>query len=134
MSDSAHEPIAGFRLIHSYSRAQALADGALVDASTLAREAGIRFPVALTAAAWGDAVGMTPAAERAGNDEVGRLWDVAWMLRVAIGRAPAGATSIRFAVAVVRDGAEPSRVDLVAHVGPGDHAEPVITVMLPGED
>ena len=35
-------------LIHRYSRADALRDGVLVDVSATAREAGIRFPVALT--------------------------------------------------------------------------------------
>jgi hypothetical protein len=38
-------------LIHSYSRAQAIADGVLIDVSATAREAGIRCPVALTRAA-----------------------------------------------------------------------------------
>ncbi|MCE9563538.1 MAG: hypothetical protein K8U57_15970 [Planctomycetes bacterium] len=37
-------------VIHSYTRANALADGVLVDVSETAREAGIRFPVALTQA------------------------------------------------------------------------------------
>ena len=37
-------------LIHSYSRAQALADGALMDVSATAKEAGLRWPVALTRA------------------------------------------------------------------------------------
>jgi hypothetical protein len=37
-------------LIHRYTRAGALADGVLVDVSAVAREAGIRFPVALTRA------------------------------------------------------------------------------------
>ena len=37
-------------LIHSYTRAEALADGELIDVSATAREAGIRWPVALTLA------------------------------------------------------------------------------------
>jgi hypothetical protein len=40
----------GEDLIHSYSRAEAIADGVLVDVTPVAREAGIRFPVALTRA------------------------------------------------------------------------------------
>jgi len=44
-------------IISSNTRAQALADGALVEVSpALAAEADFRFPVALTAAAWADAV------------------------------------------------------------------------------
>jgi Family of unknown function (DUF6573) len=39
-------------VIHTYTRAQALADGALIDISPLATEAGFRYPVAVTAAVW----------------------------------------------------------------------------------
>ena len=39
-------------LIHSYSRAQAIEDGVLVDVSETAREAGFTVPVAITRAAW----------------------------------------------------------------------------------
>jgi hypothetical protein len=35
-------------LIHSYSRADALADERLIDVSSVARDAGIRFHVVLT--------------------------------------------------------------------------------------
>src|SRR3990172_13277670 len=36
-------------VIYSYSRADAINDGVLVDVSTLAKEAGIKYPVAVTA-------------------------------------------------------------------------------------
>ena len=36
-------------LIYSYTRAQALADGVLVDVSQMASEAGFRYPTAITA-------------------------------------------------------------------------------------
>jgi hypothetical protein len=39
-----------------------------------AQEAGIRFPVALTAAEWERCVAMPPSV--ACQDEAGRLWDV----------------------------------------------------------
>ncbi len=39
-------------VIHAYARADALADGTLVGVSAVAGEAGIRYPVALTRAAW----------------------------------------------------------------------------------
>jgi hypothetical protein len=34
-------------LIHAYTRANAIADGTLIDVSEVTREAGFRFPVAL---------------------------------------------------------------------------------------
>jgi hypothetical protein len=39
-------------IISSYSRAQAIEDGVLVDVSDTSREAGISFPVAMTRAVW----------------------------------------------------------------------------------
>jgi hypothetical protein len=59
-----------------YSRAEALADGLLVDVTETAREAGFLYPVALTRAAWELCVALSPPAKRAGNDDHGRLWDV----------------------------------------------------------
>ncbi len=52
------EPDDGFVLIHAYTRAQAIADGMLIDASKLAKEAGFKYPVALTSAAWADCVAV----------------------------------------------------------------------------
>jgi uncharacterized protein DUF6573 len=58
-------------LIHSYSRADALRDGILIDVSATACEAGIRWPVALTCAAWGRCVSVPPGVEC--QDEAGTL-------------------------------------------------------------
>jgi hypothetical protein len=81
-------------VIDAYSRAQMIADGHLVPVDDgLARDAGLRFPVALTAAAWGDCVAWTDEDnERQGTvqDETGRLWDVLNMTRwPSGGRRPA---------------------------------------------
>jgi hypothetical protein len=65
-------------LIHRYTRAQAIADGVLIDGSQTAREAGFGFPVALTRAVWERCVAVPPAVVC--QDEAGRLWDVLWLL------------------------------------------------------
>lgn len=125
----------GWTLIHVHTRTDALRDGTLIDATDLARDAGFRVPVALSAAAWADAVSLTDAARGAGCDELGRLWDVLFCLRCAIASAGnADRSDVRFVVLVVRDRPEPERVALRALIGPGDAGEPVITIMLPGED
>jgi hypothetical protein len=49
-------------LIHRYTRADALRDGVLIDVSAAAREAGIRWPLALTAAAWANCVAVPAGA------------------------------------------------------------------------
>jgi hypothetical protein len=119
-------------LIHRYSRADAIRDGVLIDVSAVAQEAGVRYPVALTAAVWAKCVAVPPGV--ACQDEAGRLWDVVWTLRCAI-RRQSGA-EVRFAVHVRNDNRErtPPLVPLKAQCGPGDQGEPVITVMLPEED
>src|SRR6185312_777174 len=98
-----------------------------------AREAGIRLPVAVTRAVWDQYVALSPAARRARKDERGRLWDIVWMLRCAIPRH-LGEQQFLYELRVVTKSVRPSRVVLKAHCGPGDNAEPVLTVLLPNED
>lgn len=127
-----NEPIDFGEPISCYSRAQALADGVLVDCSALAREAGVRVPVAMTRAAWARCVAMTPAAKRAGNDETGRQWDVVWMMANALRRAP-GVAEVSFEVRCITDSLRPTTLRLRAVVGPGDSGETVVTAMMPEE-
>ena len=58
-----------------YTRAQALADGVLIDVSEMAGEAGFRWPVAITAAAWEDCVAWsdTDNDRQVYQDQSGRL-------------------------------------------------------------
>ncbi len=134
MKDHADNDPTDPKLISSYTRAEALDDGVLVDVTAMAHEAGFILPVALTRAAWDLCVAMSPAAERACNDERGRLWDVLWMLRWAIARRRgSGGAEVRFEVLCVTDSVRPSLVILRSVIGPGDDGEPVVTVMLPTE-
>jgi hypothetical protein len=121
-------------LIHRYSRADAIRDGVLIDVSAAARDAGFKFPVALTAAAWSRCVEVPPGVLC--QDEAGRLWDVLTMLRVAASRPSDDPQEVRFAVHVRNDNRErtPPLVRLKAVCGPGDEGEPVVTVMLTEED
>jgi hypothetical protein len=100
--------------------------------AAVACEAGIHYPVALTRAVWECCVSVPPGVLC--QDEAGRLWDVVWLLRCAIGRS--GGAEVRFCVHVRNDNRErtPPLIRLKAVCGPGDQGEPVITVMLPEED
>jgi hypothetical protein len=131
MAPSAGSPFDGAEIISSYSRAQAIEDGVLVDVSETAREVGIRFPVAMTRTAW-TAYVEVPAGVSC-QDEAGRLWDVVSMLRFAIARSRGG-PEIRYQLRVRNDNRRPRLVTLKSICGPGDEAEPVITIMLPEED
>lgn len=115
----------------SYSRAEAIADGVLIDVSPMAGEVGFRFPVALTQAVWADCVAIDKSDE--GQDEQGRLFDILNVLRFRI-RSAGGANLVFFEVLVAKGGEVAKPVELKAHCGPGDNLEPVITVMVPHED
>ena len=123
-------------LIFSYTRAQAIEDGVLVDVSAQAKKAGFRIPVAVTAAVWADCVEW-PESEPAIQNESGRLWDVVFMATVAARSAARQGEGDRasFELEVVpRGGDVPQLTELVLHIGPGDDRRPVATIMLPGED
>ncbi len=121
-------------LIFSYTRAQALAEGVLVDVTDTAKEAGFVIPVALTAAVWAAFVQVPEGVT--GQDERGRLWDVLSMLRVAIRRDVTGGPELHFELHVRHDNSDeiPPLVALKAVCGPDDDTSPCITVMLPEED
>jgi hypothetical protein len=120
-------------IIDVYTRAQAIADGILVDVSSTAREAGIRYPVALTRAVWEKCVAV-PAGVIC-QDEAGRLWDVLWLLACAARRSDGG-PEVRFGVHVRKENREgiPPLVSLKALCAPEDNLEPVITLKLSEED
>ena len=120
-------------LIHRYNRADAIADGVLVDVTSTAKEAGIKYPIAVTHAVFERYVRVPPGVEA--QDERGRLWDVLWMLNFAISRHPeAEGNTLLYTVFVRNDNTELKPVKLKAIVHPGDEGEPVITVLLPNED
>lgn len=140
-------------LIHSYTRAQAIEDGVLVDVSDVAKEAGFKLPVAITHAAWARYVEVPAGLEMRGQSVEGRLWDVLFMLHVAIHRQHGDTTEILFQLHVAlpdagdwwpnethpETGSGLTRsthrlVTLKAVCGPGDDPAPVVTIMLPNED
>ena len=121
-------------VIHSYTRAQAIEDGVLVDVTALAKEAGWRTPVALTRSVWECYVKVPPGV--IGQDETGRLWDIVWMCRIQARRLGAEDSEMLFKLHVRNNNLEGTSVlvTLKAHCGPGDDGKPVVTILLPDED
>ena len=120
-------------IIHSYTRHQALEDGVLVDVSEMAREAGIKYPTALTARVWHEVVVPNEEQKSWGQDQNGRLWDVLYMF--AFNARKFSGDLLEYEVLVVTNRPEhPDTIKLKAICGPGDEAEPVITIMFPEED
>ena len=141
MSNTSNEPSAESffgEVISTYTRAQALEDGVLVDAGSMAREAGFKWPVALTSAVWADCVAWTDDdQQQAYQDQSGRLWDLLFMASHAIRtRKDSGDRLLFQFYRVPRDGQsmEAELTTLKLMIGPGDNSEPVITVLLPNED
>ena len=124
-------------VIYIYTRAQAIADGVLVDVGEMGREAGFVHPVALTDTVFNRYVKVPDGV--ACQDEKGRLWDILWMLHVAIKRGANskdgdGQNPLLYSLLVRNDNGSAKLVQLKALCGPGDDAEPVITIMMPDED
>ena len=126
-------------VIYSYTRAQAIEDGVLIDATEMANEAGFKWPVALTVAAWSDCVAWSDAdnEHQVYQDQSGRLWDVLFMASFAVRTANNANRQLQFDLQrIPRNGQSTTsqRLTLKLILGPGDGGEPVITIMLPGED
>lgn len=68
------------KVISTYTRAQAIEDGVLVAPGSMDKEAGFKWPVALTADAWADCVAWTDddSQKQVYQDQSGRLWDVVY--------------------------------------------------------
>ena len=120
-----------------YTRTQAIGDGVLVDLMQpetvgLVREAGFKFPLAMTVGAFAATVAEIGKPLPEGQDIRGRLWDVLWMLTYAI-RSAGSTDRVRFRVSVW-NGRRRDEVKLWSLCGPGDGGEPVVTIMLEGED
>ena len=119
-------------VIYSYTRAQALADGVLVDVTETAKEAGITYPVAVTSGLWHKYVVPDEPSKLHCQSTEGRLWDTLWLFRYAA--AGFSGDLLYYEVLYVMEGRKMNKVKLKALCGPGDNGEPVITIMLPDED
>jgi len=77
-----------FEVISAYSSEQAVEDGVLVNLSELFKkevdECGILIPIYCSSSVFNNYIKLTPAAERALNDEKGRAWDLLFMSRQAL--------------------------------------------------
>lgn len=122
----------GFAVIDTYTRADMIADGVLVDVTDTQayKDNGIRFPLALTNAVYSDYVIKREEEE---EEEDWRLFDILAMFRhgtQGIGRIRK-ISDAEFLYTVIIRG---YGIALKAVCHGGDNAEPVITIMHPHED
>ena len=133
-----HNYSEGSEIIFSYTRAQAIADGVLIDVTNAAKNCGFRIPVAITNTIWSRWIEATPEQEEYGQSTEARLRDVLTVLFFRIRSLPKD-TSLSRIVFTVRFLMDPEHdfyetPELTADCGPGDAAEPVITILLPEWD
>lgn len=131
-------------LIFSYTRADALRDGVLIELPS-AKNWGFKVPVAITAGAYGQCIAWNEPDPKLG--EILRLRED-MVLTCAMQEARAHQRRMQtgkkerpdridFQVETVvqeGDGVEVRKIDLYMVIGPGDCGEPVGTIMLIGED
>ena len=120
-------------VIYGYSREEAIKDGVLIDVSTMAKEAGIKYPVALTDTVYNQYVKVPSGLEGEGQSVEGRLWDILTMFVYAAKNHKDG-TEMLYKLGVRNKPGRTATITLRAVIGPGDTPKPVITIMLPGED
>ena len=122
-------------VIFSYTRAQAIEDGVLVDLTAWAKETGFKVSVACTSTVWQGYVVPPRGTESLGQSERGRAHDLLWMLYVAIKASRnSKRDQILYQVLFLQAPGKTEEVTLKAHFGPGDDGEPVVTIMQPDED
>ncbi len=126
-------PMDDMPIISSYTREQAIEDGILVDLTKWAKETGFVFPVACTAAVWGQYI-EPPDNVKSCQDVRGRAHDLLSMFFHAIRRSGGGADRLDFRVRLLQQPGRHELVNFKSICGPGDAGEPVITIMMPDED
>jgi hypothetical protein len=118
-------------VIFSYTRAQAIADRALIDVTPTAAEAGFRFPTVVAGGLMGAIETIPP--QYLHEDVQGRLWDVLWLASLSARRAKPGCSRIAFEVILHIEGSTKNYQTLILDIGPGDTPEPVITIGFPSD-
>jgi hypothetical protein len=126
-------------IVFRYTRKQAMRDGVLVDCTNadfgdLCRQLGIRVNVAMTRTAWAETIGQLGEPMPPGQSIEGRLWDVLYAWRYAVAVQGVDKDRVNFQVGVQDEPGKRKEVKLWSLIGPGDEGEPVITIMLKGED
>lgn len=115
--------------IHVYTRAEALADGLLVDVTETAKEAGFSVPTAITAAVEADLRDFDTG-ELVGHSYEGRLWDLLFMAhhgaRMSRNR---DVSEFVFAMHLAKNAREGGNYRVKCVIGPGDDGAPVLTIM-----
>jgi hypothetical protein len=120
-----------FEVVSCYTRANAIADGVLIDVTERACQVGFKLPTVVTATVWSSIIEM-------GNAEIESLRLTAFLARccseaIYSSKQRPNARRVNFSYG---DENLPvsSMHNVIIDIGPGDNAEPVLTIMFPCDD
>lgn len=120
-------------LIYSYTRAQAIADGALIDVTDEAKAHGFKLSTVVTDNLYHHYIEPPAGLAGEGQSVTGRLHDLLTLAMLAA-RTSKGTDRAYFKISFLMAPGRSETVQVIAHIGPGDTAEPVLTIMLPEDD
>lgn len=120
-------------IIFSYTRAQAIADGVLIDVTAHAAEVGFKVHTVVTDHLYGDYIVPPAGLEGEGQSIEGRLHDLLFRTLLAA-KAIRDSDRVEFDVLFLMAPRRWDTAHVVAVIGPGDQGEPVMTIMLPEDD
>lgn len=119
-------------VISSYTRQQAIEDGLLVDLTAIAPDVcaqHYKYPIACSTSAW-TIIDKAVKNKRWMNDIKGVIHDMLWMSKAMAMRIPKSEQETLFEV-IIRGAGRRSTYQFIIHCGPGDNAEPVLTITTP---
>ena len=122
-----------WNVIYSYTRTQAIADGVLIDVTEQAKAIGFRLHTVVTDNLFHGYVEPPIGLEAEGQSVTGRLHDL-MVLALFAARRATDTDRVTFKVDFLMSPGHLETVEVIAHIGPGDNAEPVLTIMLPEDD
>ena len=120
-------------LIFSYTRAQAIEDGVLIDVTAQAKEAGFKIHTVVTDNLFHTYIAPPAGLEGEGQSLEGRLHDLLFRTLIAA-KASSSGDRAEFDVLFLMKPGRWDTVHVLAIMGPGDHGEPVLTIMLPEDE
>lgn len=119
------------KVIHAYTRSQAIEDGVLKDVTETAKEAGLKWPTAVTQTVWNY---MIDNEEERNEDAIDiKTYDVCVMLVLAIKIKRPNEKEILYPMVRIVNETQKDVV-LKATLSAGDEGEPTFTISMPEED
>ena len=123
-----------WNVIYSYTRAQAIADGVLIDVTDAARAVGFKVHTAVSEHLYHGYVEPPAGLTGEGQSTTGRLHDLLFLVLCSAKKSHPSADRATVRIAFLMEPGRTETVDVIAHIGPGDQGEPVLTLMLPEDD